>query len=116
VGNISLKAGTTAMTNTAGTGTLTFTPNSSSQVISAQTDLRLTGTDIRIDATTNVKLEGTTTDVFGDLVLSKGTSDWKVTVNGSNELVISYAGVNKMKLDSSGNLTVTGNVTAYGTV
>jgi len=114
--NIQLKADVSSMTNSAGTGTLTFTPNSSSQVISASTDLRLTGTDIRIDATTNVKLEGTTTDVFGDLVLSKGASDWKVEVNGSNELVISYGGVNKMKLDTSGNLTVTGDITAFGTV
>jgi len=114
--NIQLKADVSTITNSAGTGTLTFTPNSSSQVISSSTDLRLTGTDIRIDATTNVKLEGTTTDVFGDLVLSKGASDWKVEVNGSNELVISYGGVNKMKLDTSGNLTVTGDVTAFGTV
>lgn len=114
--NVQLKADVSSMTNSAGTGTLTFTPNSSSQVISASTDLRLTGTDIRIDATTNVKLEGTTTDVFGDLVLSKGASDWKVEVNGSNELVISYGGVNKMKLDTSGNLTVTGDITAFGTV
>jgi len=114
--NIQLKADVSSMTNSAGTGTLTFTPNSSSQVIGASTDLRLTGTDIRIDATTNVKLEGTTTDVFGDLVLSKGASDWKVEVNGSNELVISYGGVNKMKLDTSGNLTVTGDITAFGTV
>jgi len=115
VGNISLKAGTTAMTNSAGTGTLTFTPNSSSQVISAQTDLRLTGTDIRIDATTNVKLEGTTTDVFGDLVLSKGASDWKVEVGASNELNIYYGSTRLFELDSSGNLTVRGNVVAFDT-
>lgn len=115
VGNISLKAGTTTMTNSAGTGNLTFTPNSSSQVISAQTDLRLTGTDIRIDATTNVKLEGTTTDVFGDLVLSKGASDWKVEVGTSNELNIYYGSTRLFELDSSGNLTVRGNVVAFDT-
>jgi hypothetical protein len=31
-------------------------------------------------------------------------------------LYFAYGGVNKMKLDASGNLTVTGNITAYGSV
>lgn len=41
--------------------------------------------------------------------------NWEVTET-SGVLYFSYGGTNKMKLDSSGNLTVTGNVTAYGTV
>lgn len=40
---------------------------------------------------------------------------WKVSAVGT-DLVFSYSGANKMKIDSSGNLTVVGNVTAYGTV
>lgn len=40
---------------------------------------------------------------------------WKVSAEGT-DLVFSYSGTNKMKIDSSGNLTVVGNVTAYGTV
>lgn len=40
---------------------------------------------------------------------------WTVTET-SNVLYFKYNGVNKMKLDSSGNLTVVGNVTAYGSV
>lgn len=40
---------------------------------------------------------------------------WKVSAVGT-DLVFSYSGTNKMKIDSSGNLTVVGNVTAYGTV
>ena len=47
--------------------------------------------------------------------LDNGASDWTFEVSGNN-LIIKYAGVSKMKLDTSGNLTVTGNVTAYGTV
>jgi hypothetical protein len=31
-------------------------------------------------------------------------------------LFFKYGGVNKMKIDSSGNITVTGNITAYGSV
>ena len=41
--------------------------------------------------------------------------DWTV-VESAGVLYFKHSGTNKMKLDSSGNLTVTGNVTAYGTV
>ena len=51
----------------------------------------------------------------GDVNLTAGASDWVFTVSG-NDLVISYGGTNKAKLDTSGNFTVVGNVTAYGTI
>lgn len=41
--------------------------------------------------------------------------DWTVTQTGTN-LVFSTGGVGKMKLDASGNLTVVGNVTGFGTI
>ena len=44
-----------------------------------------------------------------------GLTTWNVTESGG-VLFFSVSGVNKAKLDASGNLTVTGNVTAYGTV
>lgn len=44
-----------------------------------------------------------------------GLTTWNITESGG-VLYFSVSGVNKAKLDSSGNLTVTGNVTAYGTV
>lgn len=40
---------------------------------------------------------------------------WTVT-ESAGVLYFAASGVNKMKLDGSGNLTVTGNVTAYGSV
>lgn len=43
------------------------------------------------------------------------TTNWTVTESGG-VLYFAYDGTNKAKLDSSGNLTVVGNVTAYGTV
>lgn len=46
--------------------------------------------------------------------LSLGTN-WTVLESGG-VLFFRHNGVNKAKLDSSGNLTVTGNVTAYGSV
>lgn len=41
--------------------------------------------------------------------------NWTVT-ESAGVLYFATSGVNKMKLDASGNFTVTGNVTAYGTV
>ncbi len=43
------------------------------------------------------------------------TTNWTIQESGG-VLFFKYGGVNKAKLDSSGNLTVTGNITAYGTV
>tara|TARA_B110000879_G_C11153838_1_gene505914 strand:- start:1331 stop:1906 length:576 start_codon:yes stop_codon:yes gene_type:complete len=40
---------------------------------------------------------------------------WTVVTSGT-DITFALNGVNKMKLDTSGNLTVIGNVTAYGTV
>jgi hypothetical protein len=41
-------------------------------------------------------------------------SNWTVTVS-SGKLVFQVSGVSKASIDSSGNLIVTGNITAYGT-
>ena len=41
--------------------------------------------------------------------------NWSVTQSGT-DLVFATGGTNKMKLDASGNLTVVGDVTAFGTV
>jgi hypothetical protein len=42
------------------------------------------------------------------------TSGWAVTPNAS-KLYFSYAGTNVASLDSTGNLIVLANITAYGT-
>ena len=42
-------------------------------------------------------------------------SNWTVTESGGY-LYFKYGGVNKMRLDSSGNIVLTGNVTAYGSI
>lgn len=49
------------------------------------------------------------------LALDNGSNDWTFEVS-SNKLIIKYSGTAKMELDTSGNLKVTGNVTAYGTI
>ena len=75
-----------------------------------------------------VDIEGGTIDatVIGGGTAAAGTfttatvttvalgSNWTVTVSGG-KLVFQVSGSTKASLDSSGNLIVTGNVTAYGT-
>lgn len=63
-------------------------------------------------------LAGSASQAFSASTLNATTvdlGDWTVT-ESVGVLYFAYQGVNKMKVDSSGNLTVTGNVTAYGTV
>ena len=47
--------------------------------------------------------------------IDNGSNDWTFEVS-SNKLIIKYGGTAKMELDTSGNLKVTGDVTAYGTI
>ena len=70
----------------------------------------------------NAKIETTSAgvDVTGTVqgdsfTLDNSSNDWTFTVS-SNNLIMSYAGTAKAKLDTSGNLTVVGNVTAYGSI
>jgi hypothetical protein len=49
------------------------------------------------------------------VTVSGGTQNWTATASGTN-LTFAYNGVNKMRIDSSGNLTVTGDVTAFGSL
>lgn len=76
-------------------------------VIGGSTPAAVTGTTITA-----------TTGFVGPLAVGSGsitTTNWTVVESGG-VLYFKYGGVNKMKLDSSGNITVVGNVTAYGTV
>jgi hypothetical protein len=47
--------------------------------------------------------------------IDNGSNDWTFEIS-SNKLIIKYSGTAKMELDTSGNLKVTGDVTAYGTI
>ena len=63
-------------------------------------------------------LAGSASQVFSASTLNATTVDlgnWTVT-ESSGVLYFATGGTNKMKLDASGNLTITGDVTAYGTV
>lgn len=64
------------------------------------------------NVTGNVTGNATTSTASTAITNSGG---WSVTPSGTT-LYFNYNGTNVGKLDSSGNLTVAGNVTGYGTV
>ena len=65
--------------------------------------------------TTSAGVDVTGTVQGDTFTLDNSSNDWVFSVS-SNKLVISYAGTAKMELDTSGNLKVTGDVTAFGTI
>ena len=69
--------------------------------------LTTSGGTITASAITAATVTSSTTLAIG--------SDWTVIQSGST-LIFKFAGTSKMKVDSSGNLTVVGNVTAFGTI
>lgn len=54
-------------------------------------------------------------ELTGPITIKGGSLDWTVTASGTT-LTFSYNGVAKARLDSSGNLIVAGNITAFGTL
>jgi hypothetical protein len=57
-----------------------------------------------------------TTPTLGSAItITGGTQSWVATASGVN-LTFSYNGTNVMRIDGSGNLTVTGNVSSAGTI
>ena len=97
-----LSIGGTAITATA--AELNFVDGVTS-LIQTQLDAKAPSTSPTLSGAT---LGGTTT-------ITGGTASWTWVASGTN-LTFAYGGVNKFRIDSSGNLTVTGNVTAYGTI
>jgi hypothetical protein len=57
---------------------------------------------------------GTAASLTSGAAQSLTTTNWTVSESGG-KLYFAYGGTNKASLDSSGNMIVTGNVTAYGT-
>lgn len=49
------------------------------------------------------------------ITITGGTQSWTVTASGTN-LTFAYNGTNVFRVDSSGNMTAKGNVTAFGTI
>ena len=79
------------------------------------------GIDIRTSDSGSLTYNTTDDWKFGaqvsapELTVDAATSDWKFSVSG-DDLIISFGGTSKAKLDTAGNLTVVGDVTAFGTI
>lgn len=78
------------------------------------------GSDTTYSGGTNITLSGTTFNLDSSLtgltdVTTSAVSigSWEIKLEGSN-LVFRYGGTDKFKIDTSGNTTASGNVTAYG--
>ena len=57
----------------------------------------------------------TTPTLSSVVTITGGTQDWTATASGTN-LTFAYDGTNVFRVDSSGNLTVSGNVNTNGTI
>jgi len=125
----SLQLGGTAVTSTAAelnkvdgfTGTVTDLNYAKSLRATGVTSTefnRLDGVTSSIQTQLNAKAvkAGSSSQAFSASTLNATTVDlgaWTVTQSGT-DLKFAYNGTNRMKLDASGNLTVEGNITAYG--
>ena len=84
------------------------------------TDLEIDGTIVTATPAELNYVDGVTSAIQTQLDGKVGTtvvtlSNWTI-IESAGVLYFKTGGVNKMKIDASGNLTVTGDVTAYGTV
>ncbi len=82
----------------------------SSVVIAGDTSGSITLSAPAVSGTTTLTLPATSGTLFASV-----STGWSITPSGTT-LYFNYNGTNIGKLDSSGNLTVAGNVTAYGTI
>lgn len=102
-----------ALTDETGTGANVFASSPTLITPALGTPSALVGTNITGTAAgLSIGGNAATATTAGAIA---NTGGWNVTPSGVN-LTFSYNGTNVGRLDSSGNLTVIGNVTAYGTV
>tara|TARA_R110000868_G_scaffold56712_5_gene175460 strand:- start:8470 stop:9420 length:951 start_codon:yes stop_codon:yes gene_type:complete len=93
--------------------------NASGKVSVATTTLDelnfVNGVTSSIQTQLGTKAPSASPTLSGTITITGGTQSWTAIASGTN-LTFAYNGVNKFRIDSSGNMTVTGNVTAYGTI
>jgi hypothetical protein len=102
-----------------GTGTSVGMNIGSGKVLAVAGTLTSTGTATFTNASISGTLTGNVTgNVTGNASGSSGsvaTANWTFTQSGT-DIVASYNGTRRFKVDASGNAVVSGNVTAYGSV
>jgi len=105
------------------TGSVSFNGTSNATIAAVIADdshnhtiANIDGLQTEID--TKAELAGSGSQSFSASTLNATTVDlgnWTITESGGT-LLFASNGTNKMKIDGSGNLTVVGNITAYGSV
>jgi hypothetical protein len=121
--NLGAQAAITGAATTITTADLTvsraLSSNASGKVAVATTTLAelnfVNGVTSAIQAQIDAKAPSASPTLSGTITITGGTQSWTAVASGTN-LTFAYNGVNKFRIDSSGNMTVTGNVTAYGTI
>jgi hypothetical protein len=73
------------------------------------------GVTSAIQTQLDAKVTSATPSLTSPITVTGGTESWTVAASGTN-LTFAYDGTNVLRVDSSGNLTVTGDVTTNGTI
>ena len=103
------------------TGTASFDGTSNISIAATVPTSALTISDVvglQTEIYTKAELAGSASQAFSASTLNATTvdlGDWTLTESGGI-LYFATGGTNKMKLDASGNLTVVGDVTGFGTI
>lgn len=85
-------------------------------ITATTTELNYTdGVTSSIQTQLDAKVDDTNGSVATSLSLTGATSAWQFALSG-NDLIIKYGTTTLAKLDTSGNLTVKGDVTAFGSI
>lgn len=111
-GTLPVANGGTGVTASTGTGSVVLSDSPTLVTPALGTPSALVGTNITGTASgLSIGGNAATATTAGSIT----ATNWTVLESGG-VLYFKYGGVNKAKLDSSGNFTVVGNVTAFGTV
>jgi len=121
-GVLAVSNGGTGVTSSTGAGNVVLSnspalvaPNLGTPTVLVGTNITGTAAGLNIGGTAASAVYATSSGSTTTAQSITTGSGWSVTQSGSY-LVFAYGGLNKARLDSAGNLTVTGNVTAYGTI
>ena len=75
----------------------------------------LSGVTSAVQTQLDAKADDVDASVATSISLTGAASTWKFALS-ENDLIIQYGATTLAKLDTSGNLTVTGDVTAFGSI
>lgn len=114
-----ITGGASTITSSNLTASRALSSDASGKVAVATTTLAelnfVNGVTSAIQTQLGTKAPSASPTLSGTITITGGTQSWTAIASGTN-LTFAYNGVNKFRIDSSGNMTVTGNVTAYGTI